>query len=460
LSIDFFLAASILFAGRSHFCYNSLLKKGVRMIDRYSLPQMSGIWQDENKFRIMLQIELLVCQAQSRDKLIPKSAASRIKRKAKFNLSRIKKIEEKTQHDIVAFVSDVGQSVGKDAQYLHMGLTSSDLLDTTLGVQLKQASGILFADLNKLLKVLAAKARKYKDTVCIGRTHGVHAEPVIFGLKFALWYDETRRNLERLSQAADMVSVGKLSGAVGTYSNIDPRVEQYVCKNLGLKAAKISTQIIQRDVYAHYLSTLAIIGSSLEKFAQEIRHLQKTEVLEAEEPFGKGQKGSSAMPHKRNPVICERICGLVRLLRGNALAALENIALWHERDISHSSVERVIIPDSTLVLDYMLNKFIEVIEGLIVYPDNMMANLIKTKGLIFSQRVLLALMNKGLARMKAYDMVQRNAMKTWQHNTDFKENLLLDKDVARYLKPKDLDAVFNLDYYLRNTDKIFKQVGL
>jgi len=430
------------------------------MIERYSLPKMSGIWQDENKFRIMLEIELFVCEAQGLQNLIPKSAAKRIKAKARFNLARIKEIEQKTQHDIVAFLTNIAQYIGADAKYLHMGLTSSDLLDTTLGVQLKQASDILLDDLENLLKLLAARAKKYKDTVCIGRTHGVHAEPITFGLKLALWYDETKRNLERLKQAKKAVTLGKISGAVGTYSNIDPRVEAYVCRKMGLNPAAISTQVIQRDVYAQYLSALALIGSSLEKFATEIRHLQRTEVLEAEEPFAKGQKGSSAMPHKRNPVICERICGLARLLRGNAVAGLENIPLWHERDISHSSVERIILPDSSIILDYMLNKFIEVIAGLGVYPQNMLANLIKTKGLIFSQRVLLTLMNKGLSRPKAYDLVQRCAMKTWRENTDFKGNLLNDKEASKYLSQKELDGIFNLDYYLRNINNIFKRLSL
>jgi adenylosuccinate lyase len=296
--------------------------------------------------------------------------------------------------------------------------------------------------------------------VCIGRTHGVHAEPITFGLKMALWLDETNRNILRLKQAKEGISIGKISGAVGTYSNIDPRVEVYVCKKLGLKPANIATQVIQRDIYAQYLSVLAVIASSLEKFALEIRHLQRTEVLEAEEPFGKEQKGSSAMPHKRNPVICERICGLARLLRGNALVAMENVALWHERDISHSSAERIIIPDSTIVLDYMLNKFIEVINGLMVYPNNMLINLIKTKGLIFSQRVLLALMDKGLSRTKAYDLVQRCAMQTWSQHTDFQRNLLQDGEVSKYLSKNDLNKIFDLDYYLRNVNKIFKRLGI
>jgi len=430
------------------------------MIERYCRPQMKRIWQEEFKFQTMLDIEILVLEALAKQKKVPSAAVSRIKRKARFNLKQINKIEEKTQHDVVAFVTNVAQSIGSDAKYLHLGLTSSDVLDTTLGVQLAAASDIIIDDLNRLLKVLAIKARAYKDMVCIGRTHGVHAEPTTFGLKLALWYDETRRNLARLKLAKEEISVGKLSGAVGTYSNIEPEIEKYVCAKLGLKPANIATQIIQRDIHAVYMARLAIIGSSLEKFATEIRHLQRTEVLEAEEPFGKGQKGSSAMPHKRNPVICERICGLSRLLRGNALAAMENVALWHERDISHSSVERVILPDSTLALDYMLDKFIYVIGGLKVYPDNMLANLARSHGLIFSQRVLLALMDKGLGRTQAYDLVQGCAMRSWKEGSNFKDNLLAEKQVSRYLNRKELDKIFDLDYYLRNVGSIFRRIGL
>jgi adenylosuccinate lyase len=430
------------------------------MIERYSLPKMSSIWQEGFKFKTMLAIEILALESFAKQGKVPQEAVRRIKQKARFNLARIKKIEEKTQHDVVAFVANVAQYIGKDAQYLHAGLTSSDILDTTLGVQLKEASDILLDDLDRLLKLLAKKAKVYKDTVCIGRTHGVHAEPTTFGLKLALWFTETARNLERLKQARDAAATGKLSGAVGTYSNIDPQVETYVCKKLGLKPADISTQIIQRDVYAQYMAVLAVIGASLEKFATEIRHLQRTEVLEAEEPFAKGQKGSSAMPHKRNPVICERICGLARLLRGNAQAAMENVALWHERDISHSSVERIIIPDSTLALDYMLNKFIQVVAGLNVYPEHMLANLIKTRGLIFSQRVLLSLMEKGLARPAAYDLVQRSAMRVWKEGIDFRDSLLLDPVVPKYLNEKELDNIFDLNYYLRNVNRIFAKVGL
>ncbi len=430
------------------------------MIERYSLPRMAGIWQDDFKFKTMLAVELFSLEALAIQKQVPRDAVERIKKRAKFNLKRIGKIEEKTQHDVVAFVTNVAESIGPDAKYLHIGLTSSDILDTTLGVQLKAVSDILIEDINILLKLLAKKAIAYKDMVCIARTHGIHAEPTTFGLKLALWYDEMGRNLERLLQAKDEISVGKISGAVGTYANISPRTEAYVCRKLGLRPANISTQIIQRDVYARYLTTLAIIGSSLEKFATEIRHLQRTEVLEAEEPFGKNQKGSSAMPHKRNPVICERVCGLSRILRANSSVALENISLWHERDISHSSAERVIFPDSTIALDYMLTKFIEVIQGLRVYPQNMLGNLVKTKGLIFSQAVLLALMQKGLTRTKAYDLTQRCAMKAWEERLDFKVVLLADKETSMCLSEKDLEKIFNLDYYLRHIGKIFKRLGL
>jgi len=430
------------------------------MIERYSLPEMSGIWQDEFKFKTMLEIEILTLEALAKTNKIPKDVPVRVRKKARFNLAQIQRIEEKTQHDVVAFVSCVAQNIGPDGEYLHLGLTSSDILDTTLGLQLKAASDILLEDLDKLGAILARKAKKYKEMVCIGRTHGIHAEPTTFGIKLALWFDENRRNIQRLIQAKEAVSIGKMSGAVGTYANVEPEVEDYVCKKLGLKAVNISTQVIQRDVYAQYMSVLAIIGASLEKFALEIRHLQRTEVREVEEPFGRGQKGSSAMPHKRNPVICERICGLSRVLRSNSLVAIENVALWHERDISHSSAERIILPDSTIALDYMLNKFIQVVEGMLVYPENMLTNLVKTKGLIFSQRVLLSLMDKGLGRTKAYDIVQRSAMRSWKEGLDFKDTLLKDKEVARFLTEKELDKVFDLDYYLRNINKIFRRAGL
>lgn len=428
------------------------------MISRYSLPKMSAIWQDESKFGKFLEIELLACEAHSKLKKIPPKALVKIRQKAKFNIKRINELEKKTQHDIVAFVSCVGESLGVYAKYLHIGLTSSDLLDTTLALQAREASDILIEGLERLLKVLAQKAKRYKDMVCIGRTHGIHAEPVTFGLKLALMYDETKRNLERLKRAKEEISIGKISGAVGTYSNIEPIVEEYVCKRLGLRPALAATQIISRDIHAQFLNTLALIGASLEKFATEIRHLQRTEVLEVEEPFGEGQKGSSAMPHKRNPVICERICGLSRVLRANALVALENVNLWHERDISHSSSERIIFPDSTIALDYIINKFIEVISGLTVYPDNMLKNLIKTKGLIFSQRLLLMLMDKGIMRSQAYDLVQALAMRSWKDELDFKALVQHDKDIAKYLSSKEIESCFELGYYLRNIDAIFKRL--
>lgn len=430
------------------------------MIDRYTLSKMGNIWTDEHKFSIMLKIEILACEAMSELGQIPKKSLEKIKKSAKFNIEEIAKLEERTKHDIVAFINNVGQYLGPEARYLHMGLTSSDLLDTTLSLQCVEASDILLADLRKFLTVLKIKAKKYKDTNCIARTHGVHAEPITFGLKLAVWYDETKRNLERLEQARECMRVGKLSGAVGTYANIDPFVEEYVCKQLDLKPANIATQIIQRDIHCQFVTTLALVGSSLNKFATEIRLLQKTEVLEVEEPFFKGQIGSSAMPHKRNPVTCERISGLSRLLRANAQAAFENISLWHERDISHSSVERIILPDSTIILNYMLHKFIPIVDGLLVYPKHMIASLGKTNGLIYSQRVLLELMKKGLTREEAYDVIQHCAMQVWQETSDFKDVLYRDRKVRRYMKPSEIDACFDIKYYTRYRDFIFKRVGL
>jgi adenylosuccinate lyase len=430
------------------------------MIDRYTLSKMGSIWTDEHKFQIMLKIEVLACEEMCKLGHIPKKALEKIKKSAKFNLEEIQKLEERTKHDIVAFINNVGSYLGPEARYLHMGLTSSDLLDTTLSVQCVEASDIIIADIKKLLTVLKIKAKKYKDTNCIARTHGVHAEPMTFGLKLAVWYDEMKRNLERMEQARECMRVGKLSGAVGTYANIDPHVEEFVCAQLGLRPANIATQILQRDTHCQFVTTLAIIGSSLNKFATEIRLLQKTEVLEVEEPFFKGQIGSSAMPHKRNPVTCERISGLSRLLRANAQASFENIALWHERDISHSSVERIIIPDSTAILNYMLAKFIPIIDGLLVYPKNMIASLTKTNGLIYSQRVLLELMKKGITREEAYEIIQHCAMQVWQDTSDFKEVLYRERKVRKYLKPSEIDACFDIKYYTRHRDFIFKRVGL
>ncbi|MFZ5800876.1 MAG: adenylosuccinate lyase [Candidatus Omnitrophota bacterium] len=430
------------------------------MIDRYTLPKMGEIWQEQNKFAKMLKLEILACEALAKLGKIPRKSLEKIKQKAKFDLEEIRKIEERTKHDVVAFIVNLGQNLGPESRFLHMGLTSSDLLDTSLSMQCLEALDILIADTKRLLEVIAAKAKKYKDTICVARTHGVHAEPTTFGLKLAVWLDEMRRNLERLEAAKENMRVGKLSGAVGTYAHIDPAVEEYVCSRIGLKPDNISTQIIQRDRHAQLLLTLALVGSSLEKFATEIRHLQKTEILEAEEPFFKGQIGSSAMPHKRNPVTCERICGLARLLRANSQAALENIGLWHERDISHSSVERVIIPDSMIALDYMLNKFTTLLDGLLVYPKNMITNLSRTKGMIYSQRILLELMQKGLTRDEAYEIIQRCAMQVWHEGAEFKDVLLRDRKVRRLLTASEIDSCFNVKYYLRFVEKIFKRLGL
>ncbi|MFH2004717.1 MAG: adenylosuccinate lyase, partial [Bacteroidota bacterium] len=361
------------------------------MIERYTRPEMGSIWTDENKFQIFLNIEILACEAQAELGIIPKEAVKAIKGKAKFDVKRIDEIEQTVKHDVIAFLTNVGEYVGDEARYIHVGMTSSDVLDTGLAVQMKQSGGLLLKDLFALAQVLARRANEFKHTVMVGRTHGVHAEPTTFGLKLALWYDETQRNIRRLNQSIDTISYGQISGAVGTYEHLDPFVERYVCEKLGLTPAPISNQILQRDLHAEFLTMIAIIGSSLEKFATEIRHLQRTEVLEAEEYFSKGQKGSSAMPHKRNPIVSERVTGLARLLRGNAMAAIENVALWHERDISHSSVERIIVPDSCIVLDYMLDLMIKLTDNLLIYPENMIANLNLTRGLVFSQSVLLKL---------------------------------------------------------------------
>ncbi|MBI3314488.1 MAG: adenylosuccinate lyase [Candidatus Omnitrophica bacterium] len=430
------------------------------MIDRYSLSKMSRIWSDEHKMEIMLKIEVLACEAMSKIGLIPKAAMEKIRKNAKFDIDEVRRIEERTKHDVVAFIQNVGQNLGSDAQYLHMGLTSSDLLDTSLSMQCVEASDILIADIKKLAGVIKDKAKKYKDTVCVARTHGVHAEPTTFGLKLAIWYDEMNRNCERMQQARESMRIGKLSGAVGTYASVEPSVEEYVCTQLGLRAANVATQIIQRDHHCHFVTTLALIGCSLEKFATEIRALQKTELLEVEEPFFKGQIGSSAMPHKRNPVTCERICGLSRILRAHAMVAFENINLWHERDISHSSAERVILPDSTIALNYMLNKFIPIVEGLLVYPKNMIASLSKTRGLIYSQRILLELMKKGQPRDAAYEIIQSCAMQVWQESTEFKDVLYRDRRVRKYLSKNEIDGCFDIKFYIRHRDKVFKRAGI
>ena len=417
---------------------------------------MRQIWTDENKFSIWLQIEILACEARR----IPAKDLATIKRRAKFDVQRIGEIERTTNHDVIAFLTNVAENVGRTSRHIHEGLTSSDVVDTALAVQMKQSADILIDDVKKLRAVVAKKARKYKLVPMIGRTHGVHAEPITFGLKMALMYDEFSRALARLERARDTVAVGKISGAVGTYAHMDPKVEQYVCRKLGLKPDRISTQIVQRDRHAEFMSVLALVGCSIDRWALEFRHLQRTEVLEAEEFFAAGQKGSSAMPHKRNPITCERLCGLARVLRGNAVAAMENVALWHERDISHSSVERVILPDSTTLLDYMLATLTDVVDKLLVYPARMKANLEASKGLIHSQAVLLALTRKGLTRDKAYALVQRNAMRTWANTKTFKEVLVGDAEVMKVLTRREIEALFDLKVHLRQVAATFRKVGI
>lgn len=430
------------------------------MIKRYTNPEMGRIWTDENEFQTMLEIEIFACECMAELGNIPKEAIPVIREKATFTVERIREIEQETRHDILAFLTAVAENVGDEAKYIHMGLTSSDVKDTALAVMMRQAAGIILGRLEKLHAVLKRRAAEHKYTVMVGRTHGIHAEPMTMGLKFALWLDETERNIRRLETARDTISVGKLSGAVGTYSNINPAVERYVCEKLGLKPARLATQVIQRDRHAEFLTTLAIIGSSLDKFATEIRNLQRTDIREAEEFFHPGQKGSSAMPHKRNPITCERISGLARVLRGNAMASLENVALWHERDISHSSVERVILPDSTILLDYMLRLMTDIIDKLLVYPDAMQANMNKTGGLIFSQRLMLALVDKGVVRETAYRWVQRNAMARWLEGADFKTNVTNDEDIKKHLTPEDIEACFDSAYFLRYVDEIMARFGL
>ncbi len=430
------------------------------MIARYSNKEMAAIWQEENEFSVMLQIELYAAEAMAELGQVPQADLAQIKSKARFTVERIREIERTTQHDILAFLTCVGEYVGESSKYIHMGMTSSDVKDTALASMMQQASDLIIVRLEKLSVVLKRRAVEHKYTAMIGRTHGIHAEPMTLGLKFLLWLEENERNIVRMKKAREVVSVGKLSGAVGTYSNIDPFVEGYVCEKMGLQAARIATQVIQRDRHAEFISTIAIIGSSLDKFATEIRNLQRTDIREAEEYFSPGQKGSSAMPHKRNPITCERICGLARLLRGNALAAMENVALWHERDISHSSVERVILPDSTQLLDYMLSKFTAIVDKLLVYPEAMLANMNKTGGLIYSQRVMLALVNKGVLREDAYAWVQRNAMNRWLEGADFKAGVEQDQDIAKYLGKEEIDECFDPAYMLRNIDLIMGRFGL
>ena len=429
------------------------------MIERYSRPQMKKIWSEEDKFDQWLKVEIAVCEAWAELGEIPQEAMPKI-RKAGYSLERMAEFLKVTHHDMTAFTSSVAESLGEESRFIHLGLTSSDVIDTALGLQLTQAASILEQDLARLIPVLENKAVEHKYTIMIGRTHGVHAEPTTFGLKIALWTEEVRRNAQRLAEAKRIISVGKISGAVGTYATVPPQIEKIACEKLGLAPAPISSQIIQRDRHAQFVTTLAIIASSLEKFATEIRSLQRTEILELEEPFEAGQTGSSAMPHKRNPELCERICGLARLIRGYASTSMENIALWHERDISHSSTERIILPDSCLALDYMLSIFTSVMKGLKVYPENMRHNLELTQGLIFSQRVLLALIEKGLPREEAYKMVQDNAMKAWQEKRSFLDLLKADKRIATHLTEDELESIFDYNYYLKYVDSVFERLGL
>lgn len=429
------------------------------MIERYSRPEMKRIWSEESKFNKWLQVEIAVCEAWAEIGIIPKDAIPKIKT-ASYRLDRVNEILKVTRHDMTAFLQAVSEGLGEESRFIHFGLTSSDVMDTALGLQLKEAAKLLADDIAKLITVLEDKAVQYKTTPMIGRTHGVHAEPLTFGLKLALWAQEMQRNAARLAEAEKMISVGKISGAVGTYATVPPEVEKIACAKLGLTPAPVSSQIIQRDRHAHFVTTLAIIAGSLEKFATEIRSLQRTEVLEVEEPFAAGQTGSSAMPHKRNPELCERICGLARLVRGYALTALENIALWHERDISHSSTERIILPDACLVVDYALSIFTSIMQGLQVYPENMRRNLELTQGLVFSQRVLLALIDKGLTRQQAYELVQRNAMKSWKQRTSFLSLLKADPEITAHLSLAELESLCDYNYFLKHVDSIFKRLGL
>ncbi len=428
------------------------------MISRYTRPEMGRLWQLENKYRKWLDVELAACEAWAEAGRIPAAALRQIRQRAGFDMARIDEIEARVRHDVIAFLTSVAEKVGPASRYIHMGLTSSDVVDTALALQMREAADIIIRDVKTLVAVLKAKALLYKDTVCMGRSHGVHAEPTTMGLKFALWHEDMRRNLERLQAARKTISVGKLSGAVGTFSNIPPAIEEKVCRKLGLKPEPVATQVVQRDRHAQYLLALALLAAGVEKISTELRHLQRTEVLEAEEPFGKGQKGSSAMPHKRNPVGAENLSGLARIVRSNSAAALEDIALWHERDISHSSVERVIIPDSSILADYMLCRLTGILEDLRVYPERMKANMELSHGLHNSQRVLLALTQKGMTREDAYRLVQRNAMKSWKKGESFLKLLLRDREIGRSLGRAELKGLFSLEPYLKNVDFIFDRV--
>ena len=430
------------------------------MIERYTRPVMAKLWSEDNRYQKWLEVELLAAEAWAELGVVPREAAQQLRKNARFNVQRINEIEAETRHDVVAFTRCIAENLGEESKYLHYGLTSTDVVDTALSAVLKEAVSLIQEDLDRFAEVLQQQAIRYKDVPCMGRTHGVHAEPTTFGLKLALWYSETRRNIVRLARAKEAIAVGKISGAVGTYANVDPFVERYVCEGMNLQPALISTQILQRDRHAELMTTLAIIASCLDKYATEIRGLQKTEIREVEEPFRPGQKGSSAMPHKRNPVNCEQVSGLARVIRGNAIAALEDIPLWHERDISHSSVERIILPDTTTLIDYLLVKFTGIVKDLLVYPKNMLRNIDKSHGLIHSQQVLLKLIEKGLLRETAYDLVQKNAMRAWEEELPFRELLSQEPLITEKLTAADLDDCFDIRHHLKYVDDIFAKLGL
>jgi adenylosuccinate lyase len=430
------------------------------MIERYSRPEMKAIWTDENRYQAWLEVEILACEAWSQLGHIPQEDVRLIREKARVNIDRILEIEEETRHDVVAFTRAVAETLGPESKWVHYGLTSTDVVDTAIGFLLKQSNDILYQDMIRFIDILKEKAQTHKYTIMMGRTHGVHAEPTTFGLKCALWYAEMKRNLERFEQAREAVEYGKMSGAVGTFANIDPFIEAYVCEKLGTKPAPISTQTLQRDRHAHYMSTLALIATSIEKIATEIRGLQKSETREVEEAFGKGQKGSSAMPHKRNPIGSENMTGLARVIRGHMVTAFENVPLWHERDISHSSAERIILPDATILLNYMLNRFGNIVKNLTVFPENMKRNMTRTFGLIYSQRVLLTLINKGMKREEAYDLVQSKAMQAWERQVQFKELIENEPTIRAVLSTEELEACFDYNHHMQNVDTIFKRVGI
>ncbi len=428
------------------------------MIKRYTRQEMGNLWTEEAKFSRWLEVEIAVCEGWEHIGAIPKGTADKIRKNAKFDISRIEEIEKITRHDVVAFLENVKESLGEEGDYLHFGITSSDTIDTAMALALKRSAEILINDIKEVLKTLKERAFEFKDTLMIGRSHGIHGEPISFGFVLALWYAEMKRNLKRMEDAKENISYGKISGSMGTFANVPIEVEEYACKRLGLKPAPISSQIIQRDRYAQYMTTLAVVASTIEKIATQIRHYQRTEVREAEEFFHKGQKGSSSMPHKRNPVLSENLCGLARLIRSNSIAALENVALWHERDISHSSNERIILPDSNIALDFMLFRLNNVLKNLVVYKENMMRNLNLTKGVIYSQRVMLKLVEKGADKIEAYEAVQKNAMDSWENEKDFKELIANDEFIKKYLTSSDIDECFNPRYYIRRMDEIFKRV--